>query len=220
MQGTFDTDLRGRIKAVLHTITCDRQLEAAWLNTLSRLEHIGARKISRTVAASHPTGAILEHLSDEARHACVFKQLSDHLSPGAPYMHEAAAVHYFQSLDAHVSTWITQRCGTTDTHANYAVVTTLIERRAMMIYPLYLSLTQDPRVQSELQKVIREEADHRGSIEEVAYRLLAHHGITEITELEHTEALLFEQFLGALETPQHDFYPQPNLSQHTRASIR
>ncbi len=189
------------MRAILERVTQDDALEARWLNTVSMMEHIGARKISRTVAASHPSVEVLEHLADETRHALAFKQLACTLQGdgGEPdYLCPAAAVTYFKHLDEAASGWIAARAGQRDMWGSYLLVTTLIERRAMRLYPLYKSLTRHEVVRDEVQRVILEEANHRKVLESRALAHVRALGVEDLSECVAMEEALMEGFARAV----------------------
>jgi rubrerythrin len=164
------------MREVLEEICTQPTREARWLHTVSMMEFIGARKIGKTVASRHPSEQILEHWADETRHACAFKRLANELWPGDDdcqgYLCPEAAHTYFQRLDHEATAWLAESAGRTDVHANYLLVTTLIERRAMRLYPLFKSITTHEFVAEELQRVILEEADHRAEIEQACREML------------------------------------------------
>lgn len=155
------------MKDLLEKIAVNPAREAKWLNTLSLLEFIGARKISKTVCQTHPSLEVLQHFSDETHHAFVFKELSHIVSKGkcSAYLCQDQAVSYFQMLDASLSEWLSELTDEEDTYSNYLLVTCLIERRAMKIYPLYKEVTQNPEVKKALARIIKEEGSHRKSID-------------------------------------------------------
>lgn len=192
---------RERIKEVLAEICSDAEVEARWLNTLSLLEYIGARKIGKTVASSHPQRAeVLDHWADETRHAYAFKRLSEKVSPdGSEYLCEEESKRFFATLDERASEWMESVSGTESEFEKYLLVTTLIERRAMMIYPLYRSATPHDFVAEELQQIVVEEQDHRVAIEENALELLAGYGIDGLDEPDAIEAELFDELLEAFD---------------------
>jgi rubrerythrin len=171
--------MRDRLKTLLETIVDDETIEAKWLNTLSLLEYIGARKIGRTMCREHPSAVVLDHWADETRHAYAFKQLCETVSggPSQAYLCKEPAVHYFQHLDERASRWISEATGKEDPRQNYLLVTTLVERRAMMVYPLYRAATHLDVVRDELQVIIVEEQDHRVEIEERATAYLDARGV-------------------------------------------
>ncbi len=187
------------MKQFLQTISAKPALEARWLNTVSLLEYIGAMKISKTVCQSHPDLSVLEHFADEARHAAVFKNLSQKLKgKEGDYLCRDEGVTYFQTLDHTVSDWITQKNGKPDTLLNYLLVTNLIEKRAMKLYPLYRATTKSPVVKAALKTIILEENNHRVPLEKKAQALLKKRKIEGFAVLQKIEEDLFDVFLGAL----------------------
>lgn len=193
--------LRDRIQTVLKQIASEPTLEARWLNTLSLLEFVGARKISRTVADRHPTLEVLTHLADETRHAQAFKRLACEVAGGevSVYLCPQEAATYFQTLDRELATWATHALGHEDVRLNYLLTTTLIEQRAMLIYPLYKAATRVPSVRLELGKVVTEEQSHRLDIEETCKLRLAQAGVSDLSAPKALEERLFGAFLSALE---------------------
>ena len=189
------------MKRLLKKITSDPDCEARWLNTISLLEHIGARKISKTVAQTHPTLSILEHYADETRHAYAFKRLSLQLAEKGTnaYLCRNEAIDYFQGLDRQTDAWIQEHIGSEDHYANYLLTTSLIERRAMQLYPLYRDTTQHDEVRAELDKIIQEEANHRKAIDSKLRLVLNEYGY-DLSELWPLEQKLFNRFALILES--------------------
>lgn len=164
------------MKEFFEKVVSDPHLEGRWLNTLSLLEHMGARKISRTVGQDHPSLEILEHHADEVGHALTFKRLHAELANGHPtqdaYLCSEAAIAYFQSLDHTLAEWIEGIVADKMSYAKYLVVTSCIERRAMGIYPLYRDTTNRPNVAEALERIIQEEQNHRSLIDKRLKNLL------------------------------------------------
>lgn len=65
--------MREQVSRALQTITSNPRTEAWWLHTLSYLEFVGARKISRSIASTHPSADVLDHLADEARQSSTLR---------------------------------------------------------------------------------------------------------------------------------------------------
>lgn len=175
--------------------------EVSWLQTLSLLESIGARKIAKTVGRGSPSLEVKEHLADEERHAVAFGGLVRQLAGGAevvPLCGEAA-VGYFQGLDRQVSHWMTELSGREDPWQNYLLVTALIERRAMRLYPLYRQLTRNDLVRDELGRIIEEEARHRQTIEGQGLKILQQYGVSDFAAGMRIEAGLFSRLEVALQ---------------------
>jgi hypothetical protein len=189
------------MKELLEKITSDAQIEARWLNTVSLLEFIGSRKISRTVAAKHPSPEILSHYADEVRHARVFKDLSILKAGrdlGDEMLGREVALDYFQTLDRTISGRITEICGAPDQYANYIFVTLAIERRAMKLYPLYRSITSDAKVREALTSILQEESGHLEAIEKEAVDFVQKKELASIDEILASEENLFSAFCAAL----------------------
>lgn len=188
------------MQILLEKIVSQKVLEAKWLNTLSLLEHIGARKISKTVCQDHPSLAIMEHFHDEARHAYIFKKMSEALGGKNPgYLCADEAISYFQMLDHSVSELIEDHLECNDAFTNYTFVTCLIERRAMALYPLYQKITRETFVREELEGIINEETNHRVTIEAVVKKILSEGKIKSLESCLNLEVKLFETFCGSLE---------------------
>lgn len=190
------------MKDVLKKIVSDDQLEARWLKTVSILEYIGSRKISKTVAQKYPALEILEHLNDETRHAYAFAKLSEKMGEGKavlPLCMEEG-LHYFQTLDKMLSDYVKNILGREDVYANYLFVTCAIERRAMSLYPYYQSITQHGFVRDELRQVIVEESNHRKPIEDKVSHLLKQHQREDFSECQAIEEKLFNEFSGKIQS--------------------
>ena len=192
--------MRDQIQSVLRRITATPALEARWLHTISLMEFIGARKISRTVADRHPSLDVLNHLADETRHAYAFKRLSVELAGGEiqEFLCPEAAGRYFQALDHELASWASSLTGKQDVFLHYLLTTTAIERRAMVLYPLYKAATRHPSVREELGRVVVEEQSHRRSIEDACVAQLSAAGGALETALAMEERL-FGTFLGEIE---------------------
>jgi rubrerythrin len=171
------------------------------------LEYTGAQKISKSVASTHPKRAVvLDHLADEARHAYAFKRLYEHVAaldsdgeePG--YLCVQAAETYFRRLDERATTWMTELAGEQHQQECYLLVTTLVERRAMEMYPLYRSATDIDEVADELQQIVVEEQDHRVAIEENCKDLLAKYGVDSLDPVDELEAELFDDLWDEIST--------------------
>lgn len=189
------------MKDILEKIAAKPSLEARWLNTLSLLEYIGARKIGKTFSKEHPSIEVLEHHADETRHAYAFKRLSVIVSGGEDfgYLCPEAAIDYFQSLDKTLSEWMTKLTSKADPRQNYLLVTAIVERRAMKIYPVYRRITRNGFIRDELKRVVEEESNHRRMIEEECLKILNRNDVPEFDECERMEEELFTKFQMEIE---------------------
>jgi hypothetical protein len=194
--------VREKIRSTLEAICAHRETEARWLNTVSMLEFIGARKISRTVADRHPSLDVLQHLADETRHALAFKRLACEVAGRevSEYLALPAAATYFQTLDRELAAWGAGVLGREDVRLSYLLTTTMIEQRAMLMYPLYKAATRQQVVRDELAQVVTEEQSHRREIEDRCKELLAQLGVPDLSAPLEIEARLFGPLIDALMT--------------------
>lgn len=186
------------MKELLQKITAHPLVESRWLNTLSLLEHTGARKIVKTVGEHHPSLQILCHTADETRHAYVFRRLSEDLAPHSEYLCADEALSYFQMLDTTLCEWVSDLTGRDDPYQNYLLVASAIERRAMQVYSLYKNSTRSEEVKKELGRILREEADHHPAMESAALKILAAHGVGDLSFCQDIEEKFFDVFLSTL----------------------
>ena len=134
------------IKEVLEAIVMNNEHHARWLNVLSYLEYIGSRKIFKTQDPEIMNETILQHASDEARHAYHLKTMIEKLNVTSIESYKSgsmlagyAANRYFQSLDSLVKNDISKDV---IPHANsgyicYLYVSLIIEIRANWMYDVY-----------------------------------------------------------------------------------
>ncbi len=167
-----------KIEDLLDFIISDTAVHAKWLNTLSFMEHVGTRKIHRTQSGPALTDIILQHASEEARHAHFFKRMSEKTGPGLcpDYQKENLlagypAFRYFQSLDIMADRYVAANPPEKASHAFmcYLYVTTIIEERAGWMYPIYEERLKKAGSNITLQSVITEEEGHL----EVMYDMMA-----------------------------------------------
>lgn len=203
-----DETLRDRVNRILTVITADAVLEANWLNTLSQLELVGARKIAAYIGNRNPATAVLEHWADETRHALCLRQQAELLGGHAGgYLSLVGARRYFQSLDRRLSAWLDHTTAGASPENCYILVTTIVERRAMFLYPLYRSFSPHESVRSALSQIIVEEQAHRLELERRAIELLGpvRHPTASASPLDplaqptKIEATLFNRLLDDLE---------------------
>lgn len=146
---------------LLEKIISNRKLHGHWLNTLSYLEYIGARKIIKSQGSNELSYSMICHISEEARHALFFKRLCDKNFEGAcPTYSEdyllagKAASDYFQSLDRYVGNLLD------NSYLSYLYVTLLVEERALSVYQVYNKLLIQNNFNFNLKSILAEEDRH------------------------------------------------------------
>jgi len=137
-------------------------LHARFLNTLSLLEYMGARKILKSQREEKISAQVLAHAAEEIRHAQTFKKLALKMSSGnlSSYSEDhllcgKEAKEYFQTLDKAVHDEIGE-----DAFANYLYTTLLIEERANQVYPVYEPVLARAGFPGVLAGIVKEEDAH------------------------------------------------------------
>ena len=165
-----------KIQRLLDHLIQDPFLHARWLNTLSFMEHVGTRKIHKTQSGPALTDIVLQHASEEARHALFFKKVAEKVSPGFCPNYEKdtllagySAYRYFQSLDSMARKKFSgkKKGPGREAFLCYLYVTTLIEERAGWLYPLYEKALKSGRAEFSIDSIIREEEGHLKTMYEV-----------------------------------------------------
>ena len=130
------------LKSFLEKIVQNTKWHTRWLNTLAFMEHIGCRKIVKSQNSTHLSLTLLQHISEEARHAFYFKNLAHKLSPtDCPSFEEQYLIKgkesedYFQAIDHKAEEDLIH--SPSKNILNYLYTTWMIEERAVLIYNLY-----------------------------------------------------------------------------------
>ena len=191
-----------------------KKLHAQFLNTLSLLEYIGARKLIKSQHEKTITSEVLSHAAEEIRHAQTLKRAAQRLLTSEPsgeqvetfapecLLAPAAAHQYIQRIDFGVEKKLTSHDTASKTVANYLLTTLLLEERAGSLYPIYeKALKQSPEVEKWLspilRSIIREEDSH---LQAVVVQLEREFKISPsiLNELREIELVEFNNFLSEL----------------------
>lgn len=148
---------------LLARIIDDDDLHARWLNTLSYLEYVGARKIIKSQNEDDVDLGLLEHMAEEIHHAYFLKKLahryfSQSFSGKDSLLAKNAAKNYVQSVDAHCA-----RFARTAHHA-YLLTSYVIETRALVLYTVYDDHLQK-RHAFRLTSILKQERRHLHEME-------------------------------------------------------
>lgn len=200
----------------LETVVEDRPLHLRWLSTLALMEHIGARKIHKSIPRLprhlQMNESVLQHAAEEARHAYFFKKQigrlmgtdSERQSPPqepAPLC-KWPGIKYFQKLDG----WCRRRAGElfpepsrTDLRTLYCylAVTYIIEERAVDVYTAYEQILRERDIPIHLSGLLKEEEGHMQEILNMAAELPVDFE-QELEALATDEEVLFQSFAESL----------------------
>lgn len=196
---------RSRFESWLEAAVTNDEVHAQLANTLSLLEHIGSVKIARTQSGPDIDEDVLQHLAEEARHAYVLKRIVRRLSPAGlegygdhELLAAAAARGYFARLDVAVRAFARDHVAAHLLRASmYNLVTWLIERRAMWLYPAYQTLLERSRSPLSVRSIIGEETRH---LEDViaALERIGLGSAEDVVDIVRTEEKLFARLCAAI----------------------
>jgi rubrerythrin len=158
------------LKQILEQIVLNPNLHARFLNTLSYMENVGARKISKFESRSSANLMVLKHAAEEHRHAYFLKkQLFKLIESGLETYEDRHLLcpkvsgQYLDYLDLKVSQFLKKSLNLKGSDLKwlaYLLVTYAIEVRADEIYPIYqeVLIAHDQKV--HVKSIIIEEEGH------------------------------------------------------------
>ena len=192
---------------ILEQITQDKALHARWLNTLSYLEYVGARKIIKAIPSNRISEAFLEHISEETRHSLFFKKLSQKLSGKNPgfqtfeILASDSVRSYFQKVDHKAAEFSgSQPC------LNYLYTSFAVEKRALIVYSLYNKILLQKRFPFNLNGILKEEDRHLDFVQEALEREdpLWEKNSEDLRDFEH------QQYFSLLLALEEELAPKPS----------
>ncbi len=155
------------MKNIIHKIINSPIIYAKFLNTLSLLEYIGARKILKSQLQENIDEKILAHATEELRHAHVLKKAAQKLTPGFcksflpnELLCGTDATHYFQVIDQAVQ----QQLINNNPMQAYLYTTFLIETRAIEFYTVFEATLAELNKPTIFRGIIAEENNHLSEI--------------------------------------------------------
>lgn len=179
---------------------------AKFVNTLSMLEYIGARKIIKSQNESSISLEILSHAAEEIRHAFALKKVALKMSEGIldSYSEENLlcgneARRYIQNIDFGVARVLSKDVAPTQAtvETNYLLTTLLLEERANQLYPYYERFLAEAGFPGILNAICREEDSHLKSVTEglSSQKDLSQEQLSDLRALEERE---FTHFIESL----------------------
>lgn len=157
-------------KNVLSQLVTKTDKHARFLNTISLMEYMGARKIVKSQLEKNIDRDVLAHMTEEIRHAQVFKKMALKLSDGKLTTYAdhfllagEAGRSYIQSVDQSVAAALNGE----HSFYNYLLSTLLIEERANEVYPFYSQLLEPLGYSSQIKAILREEENHLQQIQQL-----------------------------------------------------
>ena len=188
-----------QLERALNGITKCQKTHGQWLNTLSFMEYIGARKILKALPASVLNETLLGHISEEAFHSLFFKKLARKVTGGDPrfkeedMLAEEECEGYFQNIDKK-----SKEISKGDVLLNYLYTTWAVETRAVCVYSIYNRILKDGGFFFSLNSVLKDETGHLKQVENSIGERDENHKL-HFQELMKFECREFSSLLCALE---------------------
>jgi hypothetical protein len=171
------------LRQLLTQVVASPALHARFVNTLSRMEYIGVRKMLKARHADLLDEEGLLHIIEEASHALRLKraalQLNGQSEEGVRTYSQQdtlagpAAEEYMQGVDRGCETLMVDQAleGAARSDANYLLSTAAIEIRAEAFYPLYEECLQAAGAPFSVKSILKDELRH---LAEMRTSLAAH----------------------------------------------
>lgn len=158
---------------VLQELILFPEIHGKFLNTLSLLEYIGARKIMKSQREDKITPTILAHMTEEIRHAQILKKLALRVAGQGVSSYSEASLLCGQQGRAYIQAIDQAACaqvGEDQSWTNYLLTTLVIEERAQELYPFYDELLCQLDLGGPLRGIVREEIGHLEQVQEYLQR--------------------------------------------------
>jgi hypothetical protein len=196
----------GSLAALLDRIIARPGEHARLLNTFSRLEYVGVRKMLKSRRAERLDLDGLQHLLDETVHALRLKKAAVALGREAvttfadgDTLAGDAAEEYFQAVDRAAADALADVPEASRGEANYLLSSAAIEVRAQAFYPLYEQRLRAAGAPVSVAPIMRDEDRH---LQEMAARLEATlpGWRSRLERVLAVEGRLFASFVATLRT--------------------
>lgn len=163
------------LQHVLERIVDNPSLHSRWINTLSFMENVGSRKISKFEHRTETNLTILKHAAEEARHAYFLKKqigkIDSNLCPTFQkefLLASQQSLDYLNVLDIEIARYLKKSynlSGYPLKFGSYLLTTYAIEVRANDIYPVYQNLLDKMDSDINVKSIIQEEIGHLDEME-------------------------------------------------------
>ena len=220
-----------RQRALLDRIIAVPAVHARLLNTLSRMEYVGVRKLlkSRRSEALDLDG--LQHMLDETIHAMRLKKAALALAGsgtggdglGSAAVATYAPAHtlggdagedYLQGVDAAAEATLSDLSEAARVEVNYLLTSAAIEVRAQAFYPLYESRLRAAGISVSVAAIMKDEDRHLGEMAHGLSTLLPEWR-ARLERVLVAERTLFARFVDAIATAAEPLLyagPQPGAA--------
>ncbi len=202
----------GELRRLLAAVVASPALHARFVNTLSRMEYIGVRKMLKARHADNLDEEGLLHMIEEASHAMRLKRAAIQLNGGQQegvrtYSEQdtlsgPAGERYMQGVDRGCEALLAD-CGLEGparSDANYLLSTTAIEIRAEAFYPMYEECLKAAGAPFSVKSILKDELRHLAEMGESMSAIFPSTWSELIGRAVEIETECFEQWLRAMQT--------------------
>ena len=183
---------------LLDRVIADPRLHARFVNTLSRLEYVGVRKILKSRRAERLDEEGLQHILDEAAHALRLKKAAVALAAASGVRGSAVGTFAGVARERRAEEALADLAPDARGEVNYLLTSAAIEVRAQVFYPLYDARLKARGAPFSVAGIMRDEGRH---LDEMAAHLAAAlpDWRPRLEPLLEAEEALFSRFLTAVE---------------------
>ncbi|MFT7486124.1 MAG: hypothetical protein ACI9F9_001977 [Candidatus Paceibacteria bacterium] len=196
------------LRQLLLRILDSRDLHARFVNTLSRMEYIGVRKMLKARRAQELDEAGLLHIIEEASHALRLKRAAVQLSgDGGSAVRTYSESHtlageageeYMQGVDHDCETLIAALGADSGIGGNYLLSTTAIEIRAEAFYPIYEECLQATGAPFSVKSILKDELRHLAEMGESLAEVFPGEWEDLVAQAVQKESESFRRWLDAM----------------------
>jgi hypothetical protein len=196
-----------RTRNLLGRIVSDGRLHARFINTLSRMEYVGVRKILKSRRSEHLDLDGLQHILDEAVHALRLKKAAVALAgagDGVATFADGATLAgdagegYLQALDRRAEEALGDLPADDRGEVNYRLTSAAVEVRAQVFYPIYDDVLRAHRAGFSVAAIMKDEDRHLAEVGAELARTIPDWR-RRLEMVLAAEEALFSRFLGAIE---------------------
>jgi rubrerythrin len=188
------------MKNLIKKIMSSNSLKARFLNTLSLLEYIGARKILKSQYQESFHAQLLNHVAEEIRHAQILKRMALKIEPELCLTYAPSALlcgheatQYFQTIDHAAQEAFSE----TDPWISYLYTTYLVENRATSFYKMVDEVLADIGSAPLFRGILVEEDRHLDEIKTALTKVPS--AKAQLERLEAIEANALSQLIQAID---------------------
>jgi hypothetical protein len=189
------------MKNLLKKIIATPELYGRFLNTLSMMEYVGARKIIKSQQQENINERLLNHVAQEIQHALIIKhaakKCADNLCDSyvlGGLLCGLEAYHYFQAVDH-----ATQRELENQANEWYAYIytTVIMKTRGILVYSLLDEVLQEMGKPKVFDDIVTEQQCHLNELAKIMHTLPNFDlTVARVRNIEEKEFTVFLQALG------------------------